>query len=284
MSVIVTGSQGQLGCALLRLLPDAVGLSRQQLNITDGKAVSQILKPLQPKIIINSAAYNQVDLAEKEKDAAWAGNVIGPENLARFAQDNGCQLVHISTDFVFGQTPEKRMPWTERDHPEPGCVYAASKLAGEKAVMKTGPEHLVIRTCGLYGSGGKTNFVKTMLKLASQGKTLRVVDDQICSPTSVEDLATAVVALIDTGAKGLYHFVNEGEVSWYDFARRVFEFAKLDADLSPISSEDFGAAAKRPEYSVLDCAKYRQQTGKNIRSIDEALQFYLDHWDEADCP
>jgi dTDP-4-dehydrorhamnose reductase len=275
MSVIVTGCKGQLGSELLRLLPEAVGLSRQQLDIANEEAVSQILGPFEPKIIINCAAYNQVDLAEIDKEAAWAGNVTGPENLAKFARGNNCQLVHISTDFVFGETPSLNVPLTELDRAVPACVYGASKLAGEKAVLAVEPDHLAIRTCGLYGSGGKTNFVKTMLRLASQGKPLRVVNDQVCSPTSVEDLAAGVLALIDSSAKGLYHFVNEGETSWYDFARRIFEFAKVDADLSPISSEEFGAAAKRPEYSVLDCEKYHQQTGKNIRSIDEALQCYL---------
>ncbi len=275
MSVIITGCKGQLGCELLRLLPEAIGLSRQQLDIASDEAVSQILGPFEPKIIINCAAYNQVDLAETEKETAWAGNVTGPENLATFARENDCQLVHISTDFVFGQRSENRIPFTEFDVPKPNCVYGASKLAGENAVLAVEPDHLVIRTCGLYGSGGKTNFVKTMLRVASQGKPLRVVNDQICSPTSVEDLAAGVLALIDSSAEGLYHFVNEGEVSWYDFAKRIFELAKIDADLSPISSKEFGAAAKRPEYSVLDCAKYHQQTGKNIRSIDDALRCYL---------
>ncbi len=275
MSVIITGCKGQLGCGLMRLLPEAVGLSRQQLDISNDETLSRILEPLEPKVIINCAAYNQVDLAETEKEAAWAGNVIGPENLAKFARENDCQLVHISTDFVFGQSSANRVPLTESDVAVPGCVYGASKLTGENAVLKVSSDHLVIRTCGLYGSGGKTNFVKTMLRLASQGKSLRVVDDQICSPTSVEDLAAGVLALIDSSTKGLYHFVNEGEKSWYDFAKQVFELAKVTADLSPISSEDFGAAAKRPEYSVLDCTKYRQQTGKNIRSIDDALECYL---------
>jgi len=275
MPVIITGCKGQLGCELLRLLPEAIGLSRQQLDIAHDEAVLQIFGSLQPKVIINCAAYNQVDLAETEKEAAWAGNVTGPENLAKFARENDCQLVHLSTDFVFGETPARCVPLTELDAPKPNCIYGASKLAGENAVLKVNPDHLVIRTCGLYGSGGKTNFVKTMLRLASQGNPLRVVNDQICSPTSVEDLGAGIVALIDSSAKGLYHFVNEGETSWYDFAKRIFELAKVDADLSPISSEEFGAAAKRPEYSVLDCAKYHQQTGKNIRSIDDALRYYL---------
>ncbi len=275
MSVVITGSGGQLGCELLHQLPDAIGLSRRELDITNLKDVTQVLEPLNPEIVINCAAYNQVDLAEKENTSAWSGNVSGPENLARFSSENDCQLVHVSTDFVFGASPEKRKPFTESDVAIPGCVYGLSKLSGENAVLAVDRNHLVIRTCGLYGSGGKTNFVKTMLRLATQGKPLRVVNDQICSPTSVVDLAAGIVALIDSSAKGLYHFVNEGETSWYDFAKRIFEITEIDADLSPISSEEFGAAASRPVYSVLDCTKYRQQTGKDIRSIDEALQCYL---------
>ncbi len=275
MSVVITGSGGQLGCELLRQIPDAIGLSHQQLDIAEGKDVADVLMPLEPDIVINCAAYNQVDLAETENLCAWKGNVTGPENLAKFSSENNCKLVHISTDFVFGSLPDKRKPFTETDVAVPGCVYGLTKLSGENAVLAADGNHLVIRTCGLYGSGGKTNFVKTMLRLASQRKPIRVVDDQICSPTSVEDLAAGIIALIETSANGLYHFVNEGETSWYDFAKRIFEIAKIDADLSPISSEAYGAAAKRPEYSVLDCTKYRQQTGKNIRSIDEALQCYL---------
>lgn len=275
MPAIIVGCDGQLGCELMRRLPDAIGFSRQQLDISNPEAVTKVLAPLNPKRIINCAAYNQVDLAETETADAWLGNTIGPRNLANFSRKKNCQLVQISTDFVFGANQQKRTPYTELDTTGPLSVYGTTKLAGEQFVLASSPDHLVIRSCGLYGSGGNGNFVKTMLKLASQKKPLRVVNDQTCSPTSISDLADGILRLIEAKAKGLYHFANEGEISWYEFANRIFEIANIEADLSPISSQEFGAPAGRPVYSALNCTKYQELTGRKIQSIDNALQCYL---------
>ena len=277
MSVIILGSDGQLGSELIHLLPDAIGLSRQQLDITNPDAITQVLEPLQPHRIINCAAYNQVDLAEDETSAAWPINAMGPLDLARFSKNNHCQLIHIGTDFVFGLDQRRRTPYSESDLPGPVSAYGTSKLAGEQFVLATSPAHLVIRTCGLYGAGGKGNFVKTMLRLASRGKPLSVVDDQTCSPTSIKDLAAGILAMIEFQAQGLFHFVNKGKMTWYEFASKIFEIAKIDAVLKPINSVDFGAAAARPAYSVLNCEKYKELTGQQIRSIEDALQCYLEN-------
>jgi len=276
----VLGGLGQLGHDLSpRLRGDVSSLARSQLDVTDPESVRSVLQTLRPDVVINCAAYNFVDRAESEPDAAFAVNARGVESLARVCRDLDCLLVHFSTDYVFGSDEARNIPYAENDEPGPISVYGKSKLAGENYVRLLCPRHFVIRTCGLYGvwgSGGKGgNCVETMLRLASAGKQVRVVDDQICTPSYTVDVASAIAALILTDKYGIYHITNSGSCSWYDFAQTIFELACVKADLTSITSREYGAPARRPGYSVLATDKYAALGLPPLRPWRNALAAYL---------
>ncbi len=280
MRFAVLGALGQLGRDLCPLLPgEVIPLSRADADLSCPGDARRLLERLKPDTVINCAAYNLVDRAESDPAAAFAVNAHAVRELALACRDLGCLLVHFSTDHVFG-LDENRKPWRETDAPGPVSVYGASKLAGEHLVRAVCPRHLLIRTCGLYGrhgSGGKGgNFVETMLRLASQGKPLRVVNDQVCTPSSTVDVAVGTVALIEKGRTGLYHLTCDGACSWFEFARTIFDLAGVAAEMRPISSAEYGAAARRPAYSVLDTAKYQELGRPPLRSWREALADYLE--------
>lgn len=275
MRTVILGITGQLGTELSRRLPDAIGLSRRELDLAQTTDIRPILAPLQPECLINCAAYTQVDRAEAEPELAFRVNAEGPARLAEFCREQGTRLIHISTDFVFGGESFPDRPRVETDPAVPLSVYGASKLEGERRIQALLPDALILRTCGLYGPGGTGNFVRTMLRLASEKRTIRVVQDQTCSPTSVRDLATALLELRQAKATGLFHVVNRGGLSWYDFARLIFETAGLQADLQPITSAEFQAAAPRPRYSVLDPTRCEQLLGRPLPNIPTALTQFL---------
>lgn len=280
MRTVVLGAPGQLGRDLCpRLAGEVVPLARADADLTDAARLRDKLNALRPDCVVNCAAYNFVDKAEAEPDAAFAVNAWAVRNLATACRDLGCTLVHFSTDYVFGLDASRRTPLAETDPPGPVSVYGLSKLAGEYLVRATCPRHFVIRTCGLYGvwgSGGKGgNFVETMLRLAGQGKPLRVVDDQRCTPSFTADVADAAVALIRTGKYGLYHLTNAGDCSWFEFAREIFRIAGLAADLAPITSDQFGAPARRPAYSVLANDKAASVGSAPPQPWKEAIRAYL---------
>jgi dTDP-4-dehydrorhamnose reductase len=281
MKYALIGAAGQLGRDLQSRLPgEVVAWTREQADLTCPVELRAALEALRPDIVVNCAAYNLVDRAESDPMAAFAVNVWGVRDLALACRDLGCVLIHFSTDYVFGLDENHRTPLTETDAPGPISVYGMSKLAGEYLVRSLCPRHFVLRTCGLYGvwgSGGKGgNFVETMLRLAGQGKPLRVVADQTCTPTYTVDLAAATVSLTATGRFGLYHVTNSGCCSWYEFAEAIFERAGIKPDLTPISSRDFGAAARRPAYSVLSNGVYQALGLPPLRPWQEALTAYLD--------
>lgn len=280
MKYAVIGAAGQLGRDLCPRLPgDVTPLTRAQTDLTKLETLKDTLGQLRPDVVVNCAAYNFVDKAETEPEAAFAVNAWGVRNLALACRDLDVLLVHYSTDYVFGLDEERKTPLTENDPPGPVSVYGLSKLAGEYQVRSLCPRHFVIRTCGLYGihgSGGKgTNFVETMLKLAGQGKALRVVADQTCTPSYTVDVAAASVALIGSGRYGLYHVTSSGACSWHEFAGAIFELAGVRADLTATTSREYGAAARRPGYSVLDNAKSAQAGVPLLRPWREALAAYL---------
>src|SRR3954451_22974680 len=222
------GAGGQLGRDLApRLGGEVVPLGRPDCDLTKPAALAERLHALQPDAVINCAAYNFVDKAETEPDAAFAVNAWSVRALARICRDLDCTLVHFSTDYVFGLDTNRRTPFETTDAPGPVSVYGMSKLAGEYAVRAECPKHFVIRTCGLFGvwgSGGKGgNFVETMLRVAGQGKPLKVVDDQHCTPSYTADVAAAAAALIATGRYGLYHVTNSGATTWYELAKAASE-------------------------------------------------------------
>jgi dTDP-4-dehydrorhamnose reductase len=280
MCTVVLGAPGQLGRDLVpRLGGEVVPLGRADVDITDSAALRSKLTALRPDVVVNCAAYNFVDKAEPEPPAAFAVNAWAVRDLATICCDLNCTLVHFSTDYVFGLDTSRTIPLTEADPPGPVSVYGLSKLAGEYLVRSICPKHLVIRTCGLYGvsgSGGKGgNFVETMLRLAGQGRPLRVVNDQRCTPSFTADVAAATAVLIAIGARGLYHVTNAGDCTWYEFAREIFRAARVRADLTPITSAEFGAPAQRPAYSVLSNEQLGSIGVTAPRPWPEALAAYL---------
>jgi dTDP-4-dehydrorhamnose reductase len=276
MRTVVIGAAGQLGGDLVpRLGGGAVPLTRARADLTNADQLRATLGGLKPDVVVNCAAYNFVDRAEAEPEPAFAVNAWGVRKLAEVCRELGCRLVHVSTDYVFGLDAARATPYLESDAPGPASVYGLSKLAGEYLVRATCPAHLVIRTCGLYGvrgSGGKGgNFVETMLRVAGQGKPLRVVADQVCTPTYTADLAAAMATLIQEGRQGLVHLTSGGACSWYEFARTIFSLAGVAAQVTAITSAEFGAPARRPPYSVL-----RSATADGLlRPWQEALAGYL---------
>jgi dTDP-4-dehydrorhamnose reductase len=256
MRFAVLGTAGQLGRDLCPRLPgEVVPLDRSRADLTNAAQLKTTLAEVRPDVVINCAAYNFVDKAESEPAAAFAVNCWGVHDLARICHDLDCVLVHFSTDYVFGLDTNRTTPLKTTDLPGPVSAYGLSKLGGEFAVRAECPKHFVIRTCGLYGvwgSGGKGgNFVETMLRVARQGKPLRVVNDQHCTPSYTADVAATAVALIGTGKYGLYHVTNSGATTWHDLAKAVFELAGVKADLTPIPSSGYPTPARRPGYSVL---------------------------------
>jgi dTDP-4-dehydrorhamnose reductase len=280
MKIAVLGARGQLGRDLCpRLTGDVIPLSRAEIDLDKPETIAAHLTTARPDVVVNCAAYNFVDKAEAEPEAAFRANAWGVRELARVCRDLGCRLVHFSTDYVFGLDADRSEPLREDDAPGPVSVYGLSKLAGEYLVRSTCSRHLVIRTCGLYGvwgSGGKGgNFVETMLRVAGQGKPLRVVNDQRCTPTYTADLAAATAELIARQAEGLFHITNAGACTWYEFAAEIFRQTGVTADLAPITSEQFGAPARRPPYSVLASAKLAAAHVTPPRPWQEALAAYL---------
>jgi dTDP-4-dehydrorhamnose reductase len=279
MRVIVAGANGQLGSDLLKILSDwgPVGLTHAELDVRDEAQVREIIRRNQPDILINTVAFNRVDDCEDDPGLAFSVNSQGARNFARACAELRCTLMHISTDYVFGG--EKRCPYSEDDPPYPLSVYARSKLAGEYFVRNICPKHFIVRTSGLYGLAGSRskggNFAETMIRLARAGKPIRVVDDQVITPTYTKDLADALKALVQTAAYGVYHISNRGHCSWYEFAAMIFRLLRLKPDFGRTTTEAFGAKAPRPAYSVLTSRKLAQLGLASLPPWEEALERYL---------
>ena len=277
--VLITGAGGMLARALIRALRsrgiEPVALDRAALDITDLDQVRAAFDS-SPTLVLNSAAYTKVDLAETERDRAMAVNGEALKNLSRFAQLHRAALVHFSTDYVFDGTLTR--PLRPDDRIGPRSAYGASKRRGEEWVLTTGPDRsLVIRTAWLYGPGGP-NFVQTMLNAARAGKPLKVVNDQTGSPTFTHDLADATLNLIDADARGVYHVTNFGQTTWFDFTRAILDEFNVSAEVSPTTSAEWKKirpnSAERPAYSVLDCSEYQRVTGKSLPDWRDALHRY----------
>lgn len=276
MRVLITGAGGQVGRELVRRAPAAAtvrALSHAALDITDAGAIARVMEEFQPTHILNAAAYTAVDKAESERDAAWALNAIAPRELALAAARLGhCRLIHLSTDYVFDG--ESNRPYLTSDTPNPLSAYGASKLEGERGVLEALPEHsAIVRTAWVYGVHGR-NFVHTMLRLMRERGAVRVVADQVGTPTSAAPLADLIWVLATRpGLTGLYHWSDAGVASWYDFAVAIAEDARVrgllssEIEITPIASEDYPTPARRPRCSLLD-----------KRSTIAALGFAPDHW------
>ena len=271
--ILVVGSKGMLGQELMGLFGSAArGVDVEDIDITDLSSVQRVLVTLKPRMVVNVAAYTDVDGCETDAELALQVNGEGVAHLAMISKEIGAKLVQVSTDYVFDGG--KDSPYLEDDAPAPLGVYGESKLAGEMNA-KFNPDHLVVRTQWLYGHAGK-NFVETMLRLAGERKELDVVDDQIGSPTWTYDLALAIKALIDKGCSGTYHAANSGFVSWNGFAREIFRQAGIEVTVNPMSTEKLERPAKRPLNSKLDCSKLTEDTGFVPEPWQEALKRYLE--------
>lgn len=279
MDLVVTGCEGQLGSELCRQLGrESIGLDLPAFDLTDRDGVLRTIAELRPRAVINTAAYTHVDRAEDEAEQCRAINARGVAHLVEACRRQGAVLVQISTDYVFGGPPTRRAPYRETDEPSPQGVYAQTKLEAERYAAQW-ERHFIVRTCGLYGRPGSrsaSNFVETMLRLAAQGRRLRVVSDQRCTPSYVPHVARAIHFLLKTAAYGIYHVVNTGATTWHDFAAEVFRQSGLDVKLEPITTSDYGAQAPRPAQSVLDTAKYHALPGAPpMPDWREALAEYL---------
>ncbi len=247
--IAILGAGGQLGSAFMRLMPDAMAVTRAELDLTRSDEVAGWMGAHRPDLVINCAAYTAVDAAEDDAQTAHLVNATSVGALARAGRAYGVRLVTFSTDYVFDGTKEGG--YVESDEPNPLSVYGASKLKGEGLALATDPTALVIRTSWVL-SGTHRNFVSKMLELISKG-SVRVVDDQRGRPTLVDDLATATMSAVDRGATGLLHLANQGEITWFGLAREVAEMAGLDPErLEPITTSEFPRPARRPANSVLD--------------------------------
>lgn len=278
MKSALIGADGQLGSDLLPLLPgEVIPLTYPEFDITKPVEMRTRLTGIAPDLVINTAAFHRVDECEDKPELSFRVNSIAVRDLALICRDLDACLTHFSTDYVFNG--EKTHPYSEEDAPDPLSVYAASKLAGEQFVRHILPRYFVIRTCGLYGKAGcwgkGTNFVDSMIAFQKQGRTLRVVDDQRITPTSTTELAAKIIELIGTTHYGLYHMTNEGECTWYEFTRAIFEILGREADIHPVSSAEYGAQARRPAYSVLENAHANGIGISSFRDWREALAEYL---------
>lgn len=273
---LVFGAQGQLGHALSKTLRaqghTVHALGRADVDATDYTAVLAALQRIKPDWVFNGTAYNAVDQAEEERDAALLLNAMVPGHMAAACGEVGARFMHFSTDYVFGAGFTQ--PIDESEHAQPISAYGKSKRLGEQLAMQNNADTLVVRCCGLY-SERRNNFVRTMLKHGLAGRRLTVVHDQMISPTWVKPLASVCVDLMHTPVRGIYHAVSHGECSWFAYAKKVFEVLDIKADIWPINQAEWGAAAPRAAYSVLDNAMLRALNLDAFMPWDEALEAFL---------
>jgi dTDP-4-dehydrorhamnose reductase len=284
MVVLVTGANGQLGQAIQFVAGNYSNIhfvfcSSSDLDITNKENCDSVFNKEKPDFCINAAAYTAVDKAESEPEKAELINIIGAKNLAESCKNFNAKLIHISTDFVFDGS--KNSPYNETDFPNPKGVYGQTKLDGEIAIQEVFDAYFIIRTSWVYSQFGN-NFMKTMLRLASERTSLSVVNDQIGTPTNAVDLANAILKiaischaeLVSASSYGIYNFSNEGQCSWFDFAKKIFEINQVKIDVTPIPTTQFPTPAERPKYSVLDKTKIKSTFGIEIKPWEQSIEIY----------
>ncbi len=274
--IIVTGCNGQLGRAVNlefqnNLEVEFVNTDVGELDITNIDMVMELVREVKPYAIINCAAHTGVDACEDEWDKAYKINAIGPRNLSIAASETGAKMIHVSTDYVFNGKADR--PYTEFDKPDPQGAYGVTKLAGENMVRDFADRYFILRTAWLYGDG--KNFVKTMLRLSENNDKVRVVGDQVGSPTSAKELAAAIDQLIFTENYGIFHATCEGSCSWAQFAEEIFKMAGKKTVVEAITTEEFGAKAPRPAYSILENYMLKLTTDYRFADWNDALDVYM---------
>ncbi|MGQ9618749.1 MAG: dTDP-4-dehydrorhamnose reductase [Candidatus Aminicenantia bacterium] len=281
MRVLITGASGQLGSEFLEVLKgeNVLALSHSELDITDFGKLKKVFVNFRPEILINTAAYHLVDECEDFPEKAFLVNSIAVRNLALLSEKPKTVLINFSTDYVFDG--KRKNPYNEDDPPYPLSVYGLSKLCGEIFIKNNCERFYIIRTCGLYGSKGKSskggNFIDRIISRWIEGKEINVVSDQIVTPTYAKELAEKVILLIKKKAPfGIYHMTNEGECSWYEFTKKVFEILGVNAEIKPVLTDELNLKAKRPKYSVLENNKMREVNIPDFRHWSDALKEYLE--------
>ena len=275
MKILITGSNGMLGHDLIEVLKDNHELlltTSETLDITDRDSVIDFIVESNPDIVINSAAYTDVDGCESNPDLAYSVNGEGVKNLALACRDADCPLVHISTDYVFNGQNDR--PWVEDDEIGPISVYGKSKLKGEEYIQEILDRYFIIRTAWLYGVNGR-NFPRTMLELAQNNSEITVVYDEVGTPTYTPDLAKGISDLIETDHYGIYHLTNSGNCSWCEFARYIFEVADMNVKVIPVTASEFARPAPRPSYSVLENRNWVENGFEPLRNYKEAIKEYI---------
>lgn len=276
MKVLVTGVKGQLGYDVVRELEargiEAVGVDIEEMDITDAVSVETVIGGAAPDAVIHCAAYTAVDAAEDNGEACTKVNVDGTRNIAQVCKQLDIKMLYISTDYVFDGTGER--PWEPEDERNPQSVYGRTKYEGEVAVQEILDKYFIVRIAWVFGINGK-NFVRTMLKLAETRDSLTVVNDQFGSPTYTYDLSKLLVDMIQTEKYGMYHATNEGICSWYEFACAIFKEAGIAMEVRPVSSEEYGAKAKRPANSRMSKDKLTEMGFDRLPTWQDALSRYI---------
>lgn len=279
MKTVILGGGGQLATDLEAALAGSAvtALPHCELDVCDHGSVRRVLADLEPEVVIDTAAFHHVDNCEDEWKRAYDVNAFACRNLAAACAELHATLVYISTDYVF--SGKQSTPYVESDLPDPLSAYGASKVAGEFFVRTYCPQHIIVRSSGLYGLAGASgkggNFVETMIRLAKSGNPLRVVDDQIMAPTNTSDLAAKIVEAIRAGGRGTFHITNQGSCSWFEYAGQIFDFLGLQPDFGPTTTEAYGAKAARPAYSVLGNRKLESMSIEPPAPWQDALRRYL---------
>jgi dTDP-4-dehydrorhamnose reductase len=295
MKILITGSKGQVGSQLINIFKKGkselgeipaqiknavvIGKSSQELNITDFDKVKTVLNEIKPDIVINTAAYTNVDGCEANKELAFSVNAIGAKNLAIACEDIGAKIVHISTDFVFNG--KRNIPFTESDEPSPQSIYAISKNMGDNYVQEFSSKYFIVRTSWVYGYKGN-NFVYAIMKAGKEKGILKVVNDQIGNPTNAEDLSHHILKLITAENYGIYHCSGQGECSRYDFARKIIQLTKIPCEVIPCSTDEYPTPARRPAYSSLDNLRLRNTVGDEMRNWEQALSAFIENVGKVD--
>lgn len=276
MRVLVTGVKGQLGHDVVLELEkrgmEAIGVDVDEMDVTDASEVDRVIKEAAPDAVIHCAAYTAVDAAEDNEATCRRVNADGPRNIAKACRDLDVKMLQVSTDYVFSGQGER--PWEPEDEREPQSVYGRTKYEGELAVQELLEKYFIVRIAWAFGVNGQ-NFVKTMLRLAETHDTLRVVNDQFGSPTYTHDLARLLVDMILTDKYGVYHATNEGDCSWYEFACAIFREAGLSVNVIPVTTEEYGAKAKRPANSRMNKDKLTEMGFERLPAWQDALRRYL---------
>jgi dTDP-4-dehydrorhamnose reductase len=283
MKIVLIGANGQLGSDLVKVLRrahDLVPLVHADVEVTRPESLKVMMQTHRPELVMNMTAFHKVDVCEEQVEQTFAVNTLGAHNLALACGAHGTALLHMSTDYVFGGDKAHCAPYVETDTPAPINAYGISKLAGEYFIRYLLDRYFIVRVTGLYGVAGSSgkggNFVELMLRLAQEGKPIKVVDDQRLTPTYTVDVARQIAALVETQHYGLYHATSQGDCTWHEFAAEIFRQSGLSPNLSKAKTGDFGEKATRPAYSVLENRALQAIGLDQMRPWQEALAAYLE--------